>query len=66
MTNPSVTFTGTEVALVAGCIASVLPHLEPADQIVLDLMLERAVAALDGPLSPHLAALIERRRKGVP
>lgn len=66
MTNPSVTFTGEEVALIAGCIASVLPHLAPTDQIVLDLMLDRAVAALDAPLSPPLAALIERRRKGVP
>ena len=66
MTPPSVTFTGEEVALIAGCIISALPHLDAADQIVLDLMLDRAVSALGTPLSPALAALIERRRKGVP
>lgn len=66
MTGLAVTYTGEEVALVAGCIASALPHLEPDDQIVLDLMLERALAAMGTPLSPALAAIIERRRKNVP
>lgn len=58
----SVTFSGEEVGLIAGCIAAALPSLDPADYEVCDLMLERALAALSEPLSPEAAALIERQR----
>jgi hypothetical protein len=63
---PSVTFTGTEVALVAGCIAKMLPELDAQDFEVLDLLLERALAALPQPLAPDLQAAIAKLRQRAP
>lgn len=60
--TPTVTYTGTEVALVAGCIALALPELGNDDFEVLDLMLERALAALPQPLAADLSDRIERLR----
>lgn len=60
--NPSVTYTGTEVAILAGIIAGTLPTLEDDDWDVADLLLDRALAALPQPLSDDLAAKIERQR----
>jgi hypothetical protein len=60
--NPSVTYTGTEVAILAGIIAGTLPTLEDDDWDVADLLLDRALAALPQPLSAELAAKIERQR----
>lgn len=66
MTLPSVTYTGEEVALVAGFITVALPALGPADFEVADLLLERALAAMPKPMSPDLAALVERYRQARP
>lgn len=63
MTNPAVTYTGEEVALIAGFITAALPYLDPADYEVADLLLERALAVLPRPLSPDVAALLERHRR---
>ena len=62
MTIPSVTFTGTEVAILAGLIAGSLPTLEDDDWDVADLLLDKALAALPQPLSGDLAAKIEHQR----
>jgi hypothetical protein len=62
MATPSVTYTGTEVALLAGIIAGALPALDDADFDVADLLLDKAMAALPRPMSPALAAHIERLR----
>ena len=62
MTIPSVTFTGTEVAILAGLIAGALPTLEDDDWDVADLLLDKALAALPQPLSDALATKIERQR----
>ena len=64
MTLPSVTYTGEEVALIAGFITVALPALGPEDYEVADLLLERALAAMPRPLSPDLAATISRYRGG--
>lgn len=61
--KPSVTYTGTEVALVAGCIALALPDLTADDYDVLDLMLDRALSALPQPLAPDLEVRIALLRK---
>lgn len=60
--TPSVTFTGNEVALVAGLIASGLPYLEQADFDVADLLLDRALGALSEPLSSDVRQRIEQLR----
>lgn len=62
MTTPSVTYTGEEVAIVAGLIASGLPSLNDQDFDVADLLLERALAALPRPLSPDLNTRIATLR----
>lgn len=62
VTNPSVTFTGTEVAILAGLIAGSLPTLEDDDFEVADHLLDKALAGLAQPLSDELAAKIERQR----
>lgn len=62
MTTPTVTYTGNEVALVAGLIASGLPALNDRDFDVADLMLERALAAMP-PLAPDNAARIAALRE---
>lgn len=65
--NPSVTYTGEEVALVAGFIVVALPLLDDRDFEVADLLLERALAAMPAPLSADLASKIELiRRRGRP
>jgi hypothetical protein len=61
--TPSVTYTGEEVALVAGFIALALPALGPADFDVADVLLDRALGALPGPVAPDLAARIEQLRR---
>lgn len=60
--TPSVTFTGTEVALLAGVIARALSVLDEEDFDVVDLMLERTLAAMPQPVSPELMKAIEARR----
>lgn len=62
MSQPTVTFTGIEVALVAGCLAKTLPDVAPDDREVIDLLLDRTLAALPRPLAPDLVARIERLR----
>lgn len=62
----SVTYTGEEVALVAGAIASCLPALGQDDFDVLDLLLERALAAMPQPISPDLAIRIAALRQRGP
>lgn len=62
MTAPSVTYTGEEVALVAGFIASCLPALNSDDYEVADLLLDRALAAMPQPIGPDLATRIEQLR----
>lgn len=59
----SVTYTGTEVALVAGCLARALPMLDQNDFDVVDLLLDRALAALPQPLAPDLDVHIAMLRK---
>lgn len=59
----SVTYTGEEVALVAGMIASCLPVLDQADYEVADLLLERALAVMPRPLNPDLAFRIAKLRQ---
>lgn len=61
--TPSVTYTGEEVALVAGFIALCLPVLNQADFDVADLLLDRAIAALPRPLALDLATRIEQLRQ---
>lgn len=63
---PSVTYSGEEVALVAGAIALCLPALGQDDFDVLDLLLERALAAMPQPISPDLAILIAALRQRGP
>lgn len=63
MSNPSVTYTGEEVALVAAFITVALPALDPADYEVADLLLERALAAFPAALSPEVAQTVDRYRK---
>jgi len=66
MTISTVTYTGDEVAIVAGLIAACLPALDPADYEVADLMLDRAIAAMNPPLAPDIEArLILLRAKGL-
>lgn len=62
MSTPSVTYTGSEVALVAALIASGLPSLNESDFDVADLMLERALGAMPS-LSPDNAARIAALRE---
>lgn len=62
MDRVAVTFTGEEVAILAACLCSVLPHVNEADFEVVDLMLDRALAALPGAVSPATHELIEKRR----
>ncbi len=62
MGSPSVTFSGTEVALVAGMIAISLPSLSGSDFEVADLMLDKALAAIPRPISPALEDHIARLR----
>lgn len=64
MKNPSVTYTGEEVALVAGCIAASLPYLAASDFDVADLLLDKALAAMPQPLSPDLEVRIALLRSG--
>jgi len=59
---PSVTYTGTEVALLAGIIAGALPTLDDADFEVADLLLDKAMAALPRPMAPGIEAQIDRLR----
>lgn len=63
MSNPSVTYTGEEVALIAAFITVALPALDPADYEVADLLLERALAAFPDALSPEVAQRVDRYRK---
>lgn len=63
MRNPSVTYTGEEVALVAGFIAACLPALDASDFDVADLLLDRALAAMPQPLAPDLDVHIAMLRK---
>lgn len=60
--TPTVTYTGNEVALVAGIIAASLPALGQADYEVADLMLDRALASLPRPLAADLEERIARLR----
>lgn len=62
MSNPSVTYTGTEVAILAGALAGALPTLADDDWEVTDLLLERALAALPQPLAAEVARKIEHQR----
>lgn len=62
MTIPSATFTGEEVAILAGIIAGALPTLEDDDFEVADHLLDKALAGLQQPLSEELAAKIEHQR----
>lgn len=62
--TPSVTYTGDEVALVAGFIAACLPFLDQADFDVADLLLDKALASLPQPLAPDLEECIARLRSG--
>lgn len=62
MTVPSVTYTGTEVALIAGFIARALPVLQPQDYEVADLLLDRALTALPQEVAPDIMAEINRLR----
>lgn len=66
MGTPSVTYTGTEVALLAGIIAGALPALDDADFEVADLLLDKAMAALPRPVAPELEAQIARLRATPP
>lgn len=59
---PTVTFTGEEIGLVAGCIAATLPDVDGPDREVLDLLLDRALAVMPRPLSPGLVDRIDRLR----
>ena len=61
--RPRVTYTGSEVGLVAGFIASCLPALSGPDLEVADLMLDRALAAMPQPLSPDLVVRIALLRR---
>ncbi|MEJ7831362.1 MAG: hypothetical protein WKF79_00470 [Nocardioides sp.] len=62
MTAPSVTYTGGEVAFLAGFIAASLPSLNDQDFDVADLMLDRALGALTQPLAPDIADRIAALR----
>lgn len=62
MDNPSVTFTGIEVALVVAMIADSLPHLGRDDYEVADLMLDKAMGALHRPLAPDIEARLAALR----
>ena len=62
----SVTYTGEEVALVAGFIAAALPALAPDDFEVADLLLERALAVMPRPLAPDLAQRLAQLRQPPP
>lgn len=61
-----VIYTGEEVALVAGAIASCLPALGRDDFEVADLLLERALAAMPQPISFDLANRIAALRQRGP
>jgi hypothetical protein len=61
--TPSVTYTGEEVALVAGFIAAALPLLGREDFEVADLLLDRALAVMPRPLAVDLATRIEALRQ---
>jgi hypothetical protein len=61
--TPSVTYTGEEVALVAGFIAAALPALGPEDFELADLLLDRALAVMPRPLAVDLALRIEQLRQ---
>lgn len=61
--TPAVTYTGEEVALVAGLIASALPSLDQDDFDVADLLLDRALAVMPRPLAVDLALRIELLRQ---
>lgn len=61
--TPTVTYTGEEVALVAGFIAAALPALDQADFDVADLLLDRALAVMPRPLAVDLALRIELLRQ---
>lgn len=61
--TPSVTYTGEEVALIAGFIAVALPLLGQEDFDVADVLLDRALGALPGPVAPDLMARIEVLRR---
>jgi hypothetical protein len=60
---PSVTYTGEEVAILAGVLAGALPKLSGDEFEVADLLLERALASLPEPLSATTMARIERQRR---
>lgn len=60
--NASVTYTGDEVAILAGIIAGALPALHDDDFEVADLLLDKALAQLPRPLSPELESRITRLR----
>lgn len=64
--TPKVTYTGTEVALLAGIIAGALPALDDSDFDVADLLLDKALAALPRPLAPDMEAQIARLRVSPP
>jgi hypothetical protein len=64
--SPSVIFTGAEVALVAGALAAVMPALSEDDFQVVDILLDRALAALPRPLPLDLAVMIARLRDSRP
>lgn len=64
--TPKVTYSGAEVALLAGIIAGALPSLDDADFEVADLLLDKAMAALPRPIAPELEAQIARLRASPP
>jgi hypothetical protein len=61
--TPTVTYTGEEVALVAGFIAAALPTLNQDDFEIADLLLDRALAVMPRPLAVDLATRIEQLRQ---
>ncbi|MBS67280.1 MAG: hypothetical protein Tp170SUR191951_77 [Prokaryotic dsDNA virus sp.] len=62
MAAPTVTFSGAEVALLAGIIAGALPALDESDFDVADLLLDKALAALPRPIAPDLGNKIAHLR----
>ena len=62
MDQPSVTYTGQEVAIIAGLIAGSMPDLYGDDFMVAENLLDKALSALPRPLSPDIEAMIERMR----
>lgn len=62
MGAPSVTYTGAEVAILAGIIAGALPTLGGDDFDVAEHLLDKALAALPRPLPPEIETHVARLR----